>query len=133
MTLMYQLEVGKRITAQPKSKDYGRISIITALTNKAKLLFQVPRTCFSPPPKVTSCIVGFEKLNEQLDTKLLNKVEEVVKQAFSERRKMIRSTLKPILKENLIPILEKLNIKETSRAEELNSIDFLNISKELEK
>ena len=134
MTLMYQLEVGERITAQPKNKQYGRISIISQLTNKTKILFKVPRTCFSPPPKITSCIVEFTKLPIQPKKETLLKLEEVVKQAFSERRKMIRSTLKPLFN-NLAEMnqtLTELNISETARAEELSPNDFLNLALKLQ-
>ena len=73
MTLMFQLEVGKRITSVPKTKDYGRISIISQLNFKTKILFEVSRNCFTPPPKITSCIVQFNKLNNVLDIKTLKK------------------------------------------------------------
>lgn len=131
MTLMYQLEVGERITAKPKTKNYGRISIISQLTNKTKILFKVPRTCFSPSPKVTSCIVEFLRLPVQYTKGDLEKIEILVKQAFSERRKMIRSTLKPLFEtsEDLYNVLLKLGIKDTARAEELSPLDFLNIAK----
>ena len=134
MTLMYQLEVGERITAQPKNKQYGRISIISQLTNKTKILFKVPRTCFSPPPKITSCIVEFTKLPIQPKKETLLKLEEVVKQAFSERRKMIRSTLKPLFNNptEMNQTLTELNISETARAEELSPNDFLNLALKLQ-
>ena len=130
MTLMFQLEVGKRITSVPKTKDYGRISIISQLNFKTKILFEVSRNCFTPPPKITSCIVQFNKLNNVLDIKTLKKVEMVVKYAFSQRRKMLRSTLKPLFKnsEELSLVLKNLKIMETARAEDLSPNDFLNIA-----
>lgn len=126
MTLMYQLEVGKRITAVPRTKDYGRISIISQLNYKTKILFEVKRTCFTPPPKVTSCIVGFTKLQKTLPLPLLKKIEEVVKFAFSQKRKMLRTTLKPLFKtdDDLKKTLNDLNIPETARAEELKPAEF---------
>lgn len=135
MTLMYQLEVGERITAHPHTKDYGRISIMAGLTNKTRILFKVPRTCFTPPPKITSCIVEFISNSNQPEKELLLKTEEVVKQAFSERRKMIRSTLKPLFAtpEQMAMTFEKLKIRETSRAEELSPEVFLSIATEIQK
>ncbi len=130
MTLMYQLEVGKRITAVPRTKDYGRISIISQLNYKTKILFEVKRTCFTPPPKVTSCIVGFTKLQKTLPLPLLQKMEEVVKFAFSQKRKMLRTTLKPLFKtpDDLKKTLNDLNILETARAEELSPTEFEKIA-----
>ena len=131
MTLMYQLEVGKRITSPIKIKDYGRISIISQLNYKTKILFKVSRNCFSPPPKITSCIVNFERLNNVLSLSDLKKVEEVVKLAFSQKRKMLRTTLKPLFKndDDLISTLHSIGIKETSRAEEITPTKFLELSR----
>ena len=133
MTLMFQLEVGERIIAKPKTKDYGRISIVSQLTNDVKILFKVPRTCFTPAPKVTSCIVEFKAKKIQPSNEFLLKVSEVVKQAFSERRKMVRSTLKPLFEnpDDMFKVFSKLNIKETARAEELLPQDFENIANEI--
>lgn len=130
MTLMYQLEVGKRITAIPRTKDYGRISIISQLNYKTKILFEVKRTCFTPPPKVTSCIVSFTKLPQTLPLTLLKKIEEIVKLAFSQKRKMLRTTLKPLFNndEDLKNTLNKIGIPETSRAEELTPTQFLKLA-----
>ncbi len=133
MTLMFQLEVGERIVAKPKTKDYGRISIISQLTNDVKILFKVPRTCFTPAPKVTSCIVEFRAKDVQPSNEFLLKISDIVKQAFSERRKMLRSTLKPLFEssEKMQEVFSKLGIKETSRAEELLPQDFENIALEV--
>ena len=133
MTLMFQLEVGQRIIAKPKTKDYGRISIVSQLTNDVKILFKVPRTCFNPAPKVTSCIVEFDAKQKQPSNDFLLKISEVVKQAFSERRKMVRSTLKPLFEnsDDMLKVFSKLNIKETARAEELFPQDFENIANEI--
>jgi len=133
MTLMFQLEVGERIVATPHTKDYGRISIISQLTNNVKILFKVPRTCFTPAPKVTSCIVQFVAREVQPTTEFLLKLSEVVKRAFSERRKMIRTTLKPLFKnsDNMLAVFSKLGIKETARAEELSPETFLQLTKNI--
>lgn len=134
MTLMYQLEVGKRITSQTKVKDYGRISIISQLNYKTKILFNVSRNCFSPPPKITSCIVNFIRLEKTLPLPLLQKVEAIVKLAFSQKRKMLRTTLKPLFAndDELKNTLNLVGIKETSRAEEITPQQFCNLAKLLQ-
>lgn len=134
MTLMFQLEVGERITAKPKTKDYGRISIVSQYTNDVRILFKVPRTCFTPAPKVTSCIVEFRAKKVQPTTEFLLKLTNVVKQAFSERRKMIRSTFKPLFNdvEKMKSVFESVGIPETARAEELSPEDFVKITEKVE-
>ncbi len=133
MTLMFQLEVGERIVAKPKTKDYGRISIVSQLTNDVKILFKVPRTCFTPAPKVTSCIVQFLAKKDQISNEKLLEISEVVKQAFSERRKMIRSTLKPLFEdaEKMQEVFDAVGVRETARAEELLPQDFANIAEKI--
>ena len=57
MTLMFQREVAERIVARPGDAGYGRLSVLTALVADAKILFNVPRTAFTPMPKVESAVV----------------------------------------------------------------------------
>ena len=131
MILMYQLEVGERITAKPKTKNYGRISVMSQLNYNTKILFKVPKTCFIPEPKITSCIVSFTKQKNYIPLNELKNIENLVKLLFNERRKMIRSTLKTLLKnsDDMLATLKKLNIKETARAEEITPIQFYELSK----
>ena len=56
-TLMFQKEVAERLVAKPRTADYGRLSILTQWLCDAQILFTVPPSCFTPPPKVTSAIV----------------------------------------------------------------------------
>ena len=57
LTLMFQKEVADRLTAQPRTKDYGRLSIVTQWRCTVKQLFDIPPKAFIPPPKVTSTVV----------------------------------------------------------------------------
>ena len=130
MTLMFQYEVGERIVAKPNTKDYGRISIISQIACSTKILFKVPRTCFTPAPKVTSCIVQFIPHHPQPSPLLMLGLEEVVKQAFSERRKMLRTTLKPLFTtgEEMQRILAQVGIPETARAEQISPQMFFRLT-----
>lgn len=130
MTLMFQYEVGERIVAQPKTKDYGRISIISQIACDTRILFKVPRTCFVPAPKVTSCIVQFIPHHPQPSSEVMLMLEQVVKQAFSERRKMLRSTLKPLFAttEEMMRVLAQIGIPETARAEQLTPQTFFKLA-----
>ena len=135
MTLMFQYEVGARITAKPHTKDYGRISIISQIACNTKILFKVPRTCFTPAPKVTSCIVQFIPKHPQPSPTEMLSLEEVVRQAFSERRKMLRTTLKPLFSNTteMLQTLQNLNIPETARAEQIPPQTFMQLAKALTK
>ena len=56
LTLMFQKEVGDRLTAVPGSKAYGRLSVVTQWLCEARHDFNVSNTAFTPPPKVASSL-----------------------------------------------------------------------------
>lgn len=91
---MFQKEVAQRIAEKKGSKTYGIISVLTQAFFDAEYLFTVPPSVFNPPPKVDSGVIRLiRKENYQLpvDEKLFFRV---VKTAFNQRRKMLRSSLK---------------------------------------
>ena len=99
LTLMFQKEVAERIAASPGGKDYGRLSVLAQYRCTAKKLFDVNRSAFTPPPKVTSSIVQLiprAKPSPACDLKIL---ERLTASAFGQRRKMLRSSLKTLLPE----------------------------------
>src|SRR4029434_6327630 len=57
LTLMFQKEVADRLTARPRTKDYGRLSVLTQWLTEPRRLFDIPPRAFTPPPKVTSTVV----------------------------------------------------------------------------
>lgn len=130
MTLMLQKEVAQRICAQNTDNNYGRISILTQNFAKAKISFDVSKTVFTPPPKVTSAIIKispYEKPLFDIDVKLLG---EITFAAFSQRRKMIRSSLKNLEfkdEKTLEAVLQELSISSTLRAENLSLQNFCDI------
>lgn len=94
---MFQLEMAARVVAPPGNKDYGVISVLVQAFYEGGILFKVSKGQFNPPPKVESAVIRLtRKANQDLgcDPVLFRKV---VKQAFSQRRKMLRNTLKPFL------------------------------------
>ena len=101
MTGMFQKEVGLRIAAKPSTKDYGVLSILTQAYYDAEYLFDVPPTSFDPPPKVMSGVVRLKRRTESLqcDEVLFKKI---VKQAFTQRRKTMRNSLKGMIHEKNI-------------------------------
>lgn len=94
---MFQREMAVRVIAPPGNKDYGVISVLVQAFYEGKLLFTVKQGSFNPPPKVQSAVIRLvRKANQNLgcDERLFRRV---VKTAFSQRRKMLRNTLKPLV------------------------------------
>ncbi len=89
---MLQKEVIDRMVATPASGDYGRLSVMLQWRYDMENVLFVPPQSFDPPPRVDSAVVRMVPLNEppQIDVKLM---EEMVKVAFSQRRKLLRHTL----------------------------------------
>lgn len=127
-TGMFQKEVAKRICEKEGSKVYGILSVLTQAFYNAEYLFTVPPTVFNPPPKVESGVLRLtRKKNYALDVneKLFFRV---VKQAFQQRRKTLRNSLKILqLSDNLRanPIFNK-------RPEQLSVNAFIDLTKLIE-
>ncbi|WP_428236271.1 16S rRNA (adenine(1518)-N(6)/adenine(1519)-N(6))-dimethyltransferase RsmA [Gracilimonas sp.] len=95
-TLMMQKEVAERLVADPSSKQYGILSVQTQLFCTPELLFDVSPQSFSPPPKVTSSVIKLTFDKEPLSVSD-EKIKEVVRTAFNQRRKKLSNSLKPVL------------------------------------
>ena len=132
LTLMFQKEVGERIVANPKTKAYGRLSVLCQYRADCEILFDIPRQAFIPPPKVTSCIVQIRPREEDESAPEQKILERIVSAAFNQRRKMLRASLKS-LGSDPRPTLEAANIIETARAEELSIDDFCRLALEYQK
>jgi len=128
LTLMFQKEVGQRITAQPDTEHYGRLSVLAQWRCTAKILFDVHRGAFVPPPNVTSAIVRLEPRPEPLAPCALADLETITAAAFGQRRKMLRQSLKPLGGEAL---LERAGIAPTRRPEELSIPEFAALARAL--
>ncbi len=121
LSLMFQKEVAQRITAQPGTEHYGRLSVLAQWRCTAKILFDVNRGAFVPPPSVTSAIVRLEPRAVPLALAKLSDLEKVTAAAFGQRRKMLRQSLKVLGGEAL---LEKAGIDPTARPEDLKIDQF---------
>ncbi|MFD1627908.1 16S rRNA (adenine(1518)-N(6)/adenine(1519)-N(6))-dimethyltransferase RsmA [Azospirillum griseum] len=121
LTLMFQKEVADRLVAQPGSKAYGRLSVITQWRADARVLFNLPPRAFTPPPKVDSTIVHLtaRAAPEAAEWRVM---ERVTAAAFGQRRKMLRQSLKSL--GNAEALLEEVGIAPTARAEEVDVAGF---------
>lgn len=125
MTLMFQKEVADRILAAPGSKTYGRLSVIAQAASRPRRAFDLPARAFTPPPKVDSSVITFHPAPACLAD--INALEGLTQAAFSQRRKMLRSSLKPLWGAGAEARLAAAGIEPTKRAEELSVADFLRL------
>ncbi len=94
MHFMLQKEVVDRMSATPGNKNYGRLTIMLGCQLEVVPLFDVPPDAFTPPPKVMSSVVRMRPLpSNRFDIQDSQILEQVVKQAFSRRRKTLRNAL----------------------------------------
>jgi 16S rRNA (adenine1518-N6/adenine1519-N6)-dimethyltransferase len=128
LTLMFQKEVAQRITARPGSEHYGRLSVLAQWRCTAKILFDVNKGAFVPPPSVTSAIVRLEPRAEPLAPANLHDLEKITASAFGQRRKMLRQSLKALGGETL---LGKCGIDPTARPEDLRIEEFAALARAL--
>ncbi len=128
MTLMFQKEVAERITAPIKTKDYGRLSVLAQLVCNVQKLWTLSPDCFVPAPKIYSTVLLFEPLKEIPSTEILEKVEKITSLAFSQRRKMIRQSLKNL--PNMEKRCEAAGVALTARAEEITPAQYLKMAEE---
>lgn len=130
LTLMFQKEVAERIVAKPGGKDYGRLSVLCQYRCEVKKLFDVNRSAFTPPPKVTSSIVQLVPRQSFVLECDIGDLEKVTAAAFGQRRKMLRSSLRSAF-ENSEAVLGRLGINPEFRAEQLPVGDFVGLARAL--
>lgn len=126
MHFMLQKEVVDRITSQPGQASYGRLSVMIQYYCQVEKLFNVKPGAFQPPPKVDSAIIRFipyKILPYKANDPLL--FAEIVKKAFSHRRKMLRNNLAEWLQEQ---DFQELKIDSSLRPEQLSINDYVNLA-----
>ena len=127
LTLMFQREVAERIVARPGDEAYGRLGVLAGWRTQARIVFDVPRQAFTPPPKVTSSVVHLVPRAAPLpaEVKTLGRVTQA---AFGQRRKMLRQSLKALGGEDL---LARAEIDPTRRPETLSVEEFVRLANAL--
>ncbi len=130
MVLMFQKEVAERLAATPRTKDYGRLSVLAQHVCTVQRLFDVAPSAFVPPPKVTSSVVRLSPRPSSERLGNLKPLERVTAAAFGQRRKMLRGALAGLFPDP-VAILTELGISPTARAEELAVTEFIKLAGQL--
>jgi 16S rRNA (adenine1518-N6/adenine1519-N6)-dimethyltransferase len=129
MHFMLQKEVVDRLAAQPGGKDYGRLSVMMQYHCAVDALFEVPPTAFEPPPKVDSAVVRLvPHARPPVAVHDEKQFERLVVQAFSQRRKTLRNTLKELLDAEA---MAAVGIDAARRAETLSLDEFARLANAL--
>ena len=126
MHFMLQKEVVERMVAVPGESDFSRLSVMLQYRFYLEWLIDVPPESFDPPPKVQSAVVRLiPKDVSELNAKSQEKLSQVVQTAFSQRRKMLRNTLKGNLSD---AGFAELGIDPTRRPEDITVADYVRIA-----
>ncbi|MGC1301176.1 MAG: 16S rRNA (adenine(1518)-N(6)/adenine(1519)-N(6))-dimethyltransferase RsmA [Caulobacteraceae bacterium] len=128
MTLMFQREVADRIAAPAGASAYGRLSVLAQALAETSVVMKLPARAFTPPPKVDSAVVRLDPRQDRPSDDLIRRLEDVTRAAFGQRRKMLRSSLKPIGGENL---LRAAGVDPDARAETIPIEGFLRLAQAL--
>lgn len=129
ITVMIQKEVARRICASAGTPDYGAFSLLCQYHAKCGFLFEVPKECFLPAPKVTSAVVRLELLEHPAvtvnDEALLFRV---IRAAFAQRRKTLGNALsagfRELNKGQITDCMQASGLEPNIRGERLNLMEF---------
>lgn len=126
LVFMVQAEVADRLVAKPGNKDYGRLTIMTQYFCQMETLFEVSNQAFYPIPKVMSAVIAcFPHRPLPHIAHHFSVFEQLVKQAFGQRRKTIANTLKTRVS---IEQLETAGISPQVRPEQVSLEQFVRLS-----
>jgi 16S rRNA (adenine1518-N6/adenine1519-N6)-dimethyltransferase len=127
MVLMFQKEVVDRLAGAPRTKDYGRLSVLAQHVCEVRRLFDVAPSAFVPPPKVTSSVARLTPRPAGQRLADLGPLERITAGAFGQRRKMLRGALSGLFADPS-GVLASLGLSATARAEELSIGDFVRLA-----
>lgn len=131
MVFMLQQEVVDRMAATPNTKDYGRLTVMVQYHCQVESLFVIPPQAFNPAPKVYSKLVHLTPYQHKpfvaSDVTLFS---EIVREAFNQRRKTIRNSLKNLVNDQ---VFAQLNISPSARAENLSVADYVKLANTVAK
>jgi len=133
LVLMFQREVAERIVATPNERSaYGRLGVLCGWRMQSRILFDVPPSAFTPPPKIVSSVVELVPRPAPLACEPLL-LSIVTQAAFGQRRKMLRQSLKGLASArfgaDVAGLLAAAGIDPTSRAEQIDVAGFVRLAR----
>lgn len=123
MVLMFQREVAERIVSSPGTKAYGRLSVLAQWRTSPRMVLTLPPQAFTPAPKVESALVEFVPVLDPEPAGSCTALQQVTAAAFTQRRKMLRNSLKSLMQEPEIT-LKSLGLNPSLRGEALSIGEF---------
>lgn len=130
MVLTFQKEVAARLTAKPRTKAYGRLSVITQWWMEVTPLFDIGPKAFVPPPKVSSTVLRLRPRERPLAPADITLLAKVTQAAFGQRRKMLRTSLQTLGVETEA-LIRDAGVSPTARGEELTVEEFCALARAL--
>ena len=132
ITVMVQKEAAERLCAEVGTRDAGAVSVAVSYYSEPEILFEVPRTCFMPSPKVDSAVIKL-KIREKPPVSVNSEEHffRLVKACFAQRRKTLVNTVSNTTgteKEAIKKALESLGLPETVRSEQLTLNNLAELS-----
>jgi 16S rRNA (adenine1518-N6/adenine1519-N6)-dimethyltransferase len=133
MVATLQLEVAKRLKAQANDEDYGLLTLLVQLNYEPRAMFRISAGCFFPQPNVDSaCLTLVRRPQPFLAPAQVKVFVRIVKQAFSQRRKMMAKLLRADWpEEQLLRAMGELNLSPQIRAEAATLKQFMELTKRL--
>ena len=130
LLVMVQKEVAEKFAAPVKSKNFGSLAVLSQSVADVKILFEVPKEAFVPPPKVTSAILYIEKQDSLKDKNF----EDFLRIATKQPRKTLYKNLSTFYDKKLLEtVYEQLDIKSNARAHELELSKYHQLYEKLKK
>lgn len=130
ISVTVQKEVALRLAAEPKTSDYGAITVAVRLAGSAEIIKEIGRELFLPPPNVDSAVVKITIDKNKLAGVDRQKYRELVRIAFTMRRKTLANNLIKgygFTRDEAESTLKKANLPVTVRGEELSEYDYKNL------
>ncbi|NEZ59147.1 16S rRNA (adenine(1518)-N(6)/adenine(1519)-N(6))-dimethyltransferase RsmA [Adonisia turfae] len=132
IVLLVQKEVADRLYAEPGTKAFNGLSVRIQYLAECELICPVPAKAFKPAPKVDSAVVRLRPRTFSVQANNPKLLDTLVKQGFSQKRKMLRNNLKSLVdREQLTKIMETMAIDPQVRAEQLSLEKWINLSNQI--
>ncbi len=127
--LMLQKELAERICSVPGTKEYGYSSVLVRLRYEPRVLFRIPPSAFSPAPRVTSAFVRLARAETRAPDRVILKATNLASSAFRFRRRAIRNSLRPVLADRVLDVLEEAGVSPEKRADQVSPEEYLEIAR----